>query len=519
MKTTWFEEYIKLRDEFAGEKGFERKIANECKEKKIKYRTTILALGIWCVDNVENNARKWVQRWLQNAGRDMLTRRSQFDALFIFSYEALKNVPLEERENIFIGYVEEYSNWVKDKSFFDDKISSRNMLLPDVVTFGDLYKRVEHASVTSKNGTMRPKTTDIDSMNKLNEILKEKKSLSDFLDYLSKDETITDYNKKSSFYMQKMLYDIIKRGVDVLCNHNLGLDADTEAEYDKTRKFALEQGGNTIKRYLKYNGFYIKSPSKTAVAEKAKITDKSSKAIEFGEWVVKNKNSLKPAKCLEKLQNYEINYSGIFSALYEFLVGEKFGYIDNIITSEVYDYDDATAISIGMHYSIFDEKGCFKRDVPRDLKRWLSGNKYVNRELLAVFGAFAGYNKEKMNKCLRKSGLDEFDPTTGFDNAILQILKSDTRKKIEKVANSKKYIDIKHETFGNRSPQSYIGYIGEAERKEYTANIHEISEIFEDNIADTDQSLALIFDGDLVKKTIDELGGCDLRKLKKIGGK
>lgn len=505
MKKSWFEEYIMLRDTFAGKEDFENKIANECKENRIKHRTAILALGIWCGDD----ARKWVQSWLLNAGRDMLTRRTQFDALFIFSYEALKNIPLEKREKIFIGYVEEYDGWLKENGFFDDETSSRNMLLPDVVTFGDLYKRVEHASVASENGTMRPKTTDIDTMKKLNEILSRKKSLSDFLDYLAKDETIRDYNKKSSFYMQKMLYDIIKRGVDVLCAHNLGLDEAVCAEYARTRTYALKKGGDIIKRYLKYNGFYI---------------DHSS----FGKWVTEHKDSLTPAVCLEELKNYAISYSGVFLALYEFLIGEKFGHMDNIVKGKKEcDYDDFTATSLDMHYSIFDEMGCIKRDIPRDLKRWISGNKYVSRELLTVFGAFAGYNKQDLNICLRKSGWDELDLTAGFDKAILKILKSDIKKKIEKTANNKKYIGEKHEVFGNCSSQSeefreesqQTIYIGDTERKEYSASVRKIGEIFEDNIADTDQSLASIFDGGFVKKTIDELEKRDLKKLKKMGGK
>lgn len=495
---SWFDEYLKMKEKYVGKVDFEKNISEKCKSGAIKNRFTILTLGIWC----KNNARGWVEGWLKNASRDRLTRRNQSDAVFIFVYEVVKKCPMDEtREDIFANCVAEYFSWAIGNGFFAEneertRKNTRNMIFSEIVTFEELYNRVEHVSDVSEFGTMKTKTTDRDAMIELERILKEKKSLSDFLNYLKDDETIKGYNRKSSFYMQKMLYDVIKHGVDVLCNHKLCLDDSTKNEYDKTRAYALSQGGDAINRYLKYNGFYIKNRAK------------------FGKWVAKHRHELTPMMCLDELKNYDISYSGIFSALYQFLIGEKYGRVDKIIIGEEKEYDEDLSLSVDMHYSFFDERVCVKRDITRDLSRWISGNKCVSRALLAIFGIFAGYNKQKLNNCLRKSDYDELDEADGFDCAVLEIIKNDIKKNIEISANIKEFIEKKHDNTSSEAEESDFSedsscdgnFIGDKERKEYNASIRRIGEILEDNIENADDySLASVFKGESVKKTIEEL--------------
>lgn len=503
MKSSWVEEYIILREKYKD--NIESGITEECKKGNIKNRFVVLTLAILCKDN----SAAWASRWLKDLSIDRLTRRNQADALFIFAYEALKDVNVSEREEKFIDYLIEYFEWKENKGLLydiqDNKSSKnvRNMLFSSVVTFEDLYKRIEHVSTVSEYGTMKTTTTDLAAMKKLQSILHEKKSLSSFLDYLLyEDETINDYNKKATFYMQKMLYNIIKNGVDILCDHNLNVTEDEKEEYVEARSFAINsdsKDANAYSRYLKYNGFYIKNRNV------------------FGEWVVNQKDDLTPMKCLDELKKYEINYNGIFTALFMFIVGEKYGSIEKLMKTGKYkEAYERMSISPDTYLKIFQGgSGVYvKRDVIRDLERYISGNKCVSRSLLIVFGLFANYNKQEMNKALRKSGYNELSNKEGLDNAALEIMKYNVGTYIEKAANAKGYIKRKGEATDKRDLSKAEGDI---ERDEYASSIRRIGEIFEANLTNTDDyALTELFQGANTKSTIKELEEKDAKKFQKL---
>ena len=503
MKSSWVEEYIILREKH--KENIEEGITEECKKGNIKNRFTLLTLALFC----KNHLSSYASSWLKEMSLDRLTRRNQADALFIFAYEALKDVDVQERDEKFTELLLEYFIWKKDKGLLEESVDSdtgkvaRNMIFPKVKTFGDLYSRIEHVSVVSKYGSMATIKTDKDAMAKLNSILEDKHTLSDYLDYLLyEDVTINDYNKKSTFYMQKMLYSIIKNGVDILCNHNLTMSEDEKKRYEETRDLILSsdsKNSNTYNRYLKYNGFYIK--------------DRKS----FGDWIFEHRNNLTPMMCIEELKKYEINYNGIFTALYLYIVGEKYGNIEkeieNLTKKEI---ESKMSISLDTYQKIFQgAAGIYvKRDVIRDLERYISGNKCVSRSLLVLFGLFANYNKQELNKALRKSGYRELSTKDGLDNAALEILKSNIGVDIEKIANTKEYINRvgAYDSKWNSEMAE-----GEFEREKYISCIKKVGQILEANLTEEDDyALTELFKGDYTKKTIEEIEERDMKKFRKM---
>ena len=174
------------------------------------------------------------------------------------------------------------------------------------------------------------------------------------------------------------------------------------------------------------------------------------------------------------------------------------------------------SISVDTYLKIFQgSSGVYvKRDVIRDLERYISGNKCVSRSLLIVFGLFANYNKQEINKALRKSGYDELSNKLGLDNAALEIINCNIGISIEKAANTKGYIKRKSE---NSDKRNFNKAEGDIERDEYVSSIKKIGEIFETYLTNADDyALAELFKGEKTQNTIQELENRDLKKFQKL---
>ena len=201
----WINEFNKIKRKCNG--NFTKFVQEFSSNEPIKYRKTVLMVGLMC----QESPRAYAEFMLEELGKDALTRRNPVDAVFIYCYEAFKNIAIEERQGKFIETLKEFFVWNKKNGSIleypnGNKHEKNNHVYIDVKTFGDLYKRVSNNSFENEKGEMISITTDKSAQDKLIEIVSKNGSLSDFLSYLKyEDVAVRDYNRKATFYVQKML--------------------------------------------------------------------------------------------------------------------------------------------------------------------------------------------------------------------------------------------------------------------------------------------------------------------------
>ena len=205
------------------------------KEKEINNRMTLLVLGIYFNDN----AHVKVNILLKHFGFNIITHRNRIDAFFMYVYYTVTQLPLSKRISEFQKLANEYFNWVSTNPQNLSSCDKPQNVHPEIVTFGDLYKSLARHSKTTKNSTMITGTrTEREAMQILSECIQHKQSLSDFLSFLNKDEAIQEYNSKATYYIQKMLYQMIKFSVDILYDNHIPED-DVQNNYHETKEFIM----------------------------------------------------------------------------------------------------------------------------------------------------------------------------------------------------------------------------------------------------------------------------------------
>lgn len=497
----WLDEFLFIVKKATG--NYERVIQQMSSRGEIFHRKTVLMLGLFC----DKAALGHVNFWLNNLSMDELTRRNQIDAFFIFVYEAIENFNIEDRIKFFNECLDEYFEWEYNNGSFLDILrknsngSYRNVIYPEISTFGELCDRVERASIIDESGKLMSTRTDVDAMEELERILERRGHLSDFFDYLiNEDKTMRDYNRRSSFYLQKMIYNIIKSGVDTLCG--IDLPDSYKEQYEEALAYALgdkTDSKNAFHRFIDYNYIFIK--------------EKES----FRSWVIRNRKNLTPKLCLEELKNYDLNYNAIFTSFFWIIVGERYGTIEKMF--RLGRDDDAyenMSVSKETYNKIMNLKNIYvvRRDCVRDLQRFISGNKFVSRGLLILVGLIAGYKKGEINKVLIKSGYEELDEDVGFDSAAIKIISEKVISKTRDIVNSKDYL-AKVTTETDKEHDSMA--VGEYAREQYDECLKTIGIIFENNLTDEDATaLKNVFDGEDIKNYIDNFKKKDKTILKEF---
>ena len=510
MKNYWVNEYVIVKNDCKGD--LIEHVTRLSENNGIENRFTVLMLGILC----EKHARAYVDVWLENLRMDRLTRRNMSDAPFLYAYEALREAAadMDEREELFVGYLKEYFEW-KDKhgsisTFSDAEVSNRNNLYSDIITFGDLYERLERNSKPTQTGTMLTIRTDKDAMEQLDKIIAKKGSISAFLDYLNEDDSVRDYNRKSTLYAQKMLYSILKYGIDLLCKHNLPSEDDRRSQYIEAVDYVLRdeyKSYGAFSRFMKYNRIFLK-------------TDNDN----FRNWLKANKENLTVGECIDYLRDSKIYYNRLFTNFYYYLVGELYDVVEKEMTQkgkeQVYK---TTQFPEEAYEIIFGESIQYKNRIMRYLKNVFSGNAYVSRTFLIIFGLYAGYDEDKLNKALRESGYDELSPDSIADKEILEIDKFEIMKSIRDTVNTVKFLsriedreDERKEEYVDERGNILYKSVGKIERDDFQGNISDFSDAFKrfSENAD-DEDLKGIFNGEFTKRTIDDFSEKEVKRLKK----
>jgi len=508
MGSAWVSEYTRIKRK-AKEK-FTEYVGTLSEKNGIKHRTTVLMLGVICPESPKEH----VDTWLDNLGMDTLTRRSQSDAFFLYVYESLKDTCIEERYNLFNDYLEEYFCWKKCNGSiyqgFERKSSDvHNYLYSDITTFGELHDRLKRNSKETITGTMITIQTDRDAMNQLEEIVRSGKSLSDFLTYLKNEPSIRDYNRKSTLYLQKMLYDMIKYPLDLLCEHNLPNDEERRLKYIEAKNHILKNTSsrkNSFNRFVLYNKLFLKMNNE-----------------EFRNWLINNHIS-DVSVCIEYLKDKPIYFNRLFTSFYNFIIGKKYGNLEKIMQGEGYEQEHLqTEIAEEVHMKIFGDCVQCDNKIIRFFKNAVSGNIYIKRSFLILFAMYVGYDLEHINKVLKQCGFEELLEINRLDNSVIEIVGFNITKTMRDIVNTIDFLDDideydndnEAEEFGNSSKSKI-------QREVYEKNIQSIADFleFENYISeDEEKYLQEIFDKTTIGKIVFEFSEEDVEMIQKKGNK
>ncbi len=493
MSSLWVNDYIRIMESCEG--NFTDYITELSLKNKIPKRFTVLMLGIFC----EENPYGYVEMWLENLGMDGLTRRNRSDALFIFSYEALKNTPAAERQARFIGYLNSYFEWQEKQS---GEVKEKNAY-PEVKTLGELYARLQRNSSESPSGTMNTVKTDKAAEDMLKKIIEDGGGVSEYLDYLRNDEAIGDYNRKATLYIQKMLYGMLKRPLDLICEHNLPEDEELKKSYLDARSLVLENK-LAFDRFVKYNKLFIKN------------TDDGFRKF------AASKKAVRVTECIEYLKDKPIAYNRLFTDFYYFITGKKYGSVEDIMTREGKErgYEE-TELPEDVYINIFGD--CIQCDnkIITFLKRAVSGSVYISRSFLILFGLYSGFNAEKLNKALSESGFDELSENNKLDKSVMEIMEYEITDALRDTVNTVNFLNRIIPSAEGKAESIYEDApdIGEEERAAYNEGIQDVKQIlnFAGYIADgDDRRLRDIFSSVPTRKRIAELSDTAVGKLSRM---
>lgn len=493
MGSAWVNEYTRIKRK-AKEKLTEY-VGTLSEKNGIKHRTTVLMLGVICPESPKEH----VDMWLDNLGMDTLTRRSQSDAFFLYVYESLRNISIEERYDLFNDYLDEYSRWKKYNGSiyqgFDRKARDvRNYLYSDITTFGELHDRLKRNSKETITGTMITIQTDKEAMEQLEEIVRSGKSLSDFLTYLKNEPSVQDYNRKSTLYLQKMLYDMIKYPLDLLCEHNLPEEDERRQKYIEAKNHVLKRTSaaqGAFNRYVLYNKLFLKMDNN-----------------EFRDWLIDSQETSVSA-CIDYLRNEPIYYNRLFTSFYNFIIGEKYECRERL-------YQE-TDLPDDVHVRIFGDCVQCDNKIIRFFKNAISGNIYIRRSFLILFAMYVGYDIEYINKVLKQCGYEELSMANRLDSSVIEITELEITKAMRDIVNT---IDFLNNISEFDDDENFFYAKGEAQRVEYREDIYEIVKKleFKNYISTEDERyLQEIFDKTTIGKIIFEFSDEDVEKIQKKG--
>ena len=140
-----------------------------------------------------------------------------------------------------------------------------------------------------------------------------------------------------------------------------------------------------------------------------------------------------------------------------------------------------------------------------------------HRSFLILFGVYAGYDIDCLNKALRESGFDELSRSNRLDNSIIDIVEYEVIKFMRHTVNT---VNFLHKIEPEDDPRS-MGhadqmFIGEIERADYEERIQEIVESLDlKNYLEyeTEKNLVDIFNAVLTKKTFIDISSHEFREL------
>jgi len=502
MGSSWVNEYTRIKRK-AKEKLTEY-VGTLSEKNGIKHRTTVLMLGVICPESPKEH----VDMWLDNLGMDTLTRRSQSDAFFLYVYESLRNISIEERPDLFNAYLDEYSRWKKCNGSIYQGVNRtardvRNYLYSDIATFGELHDRLKRNSKETITGTMITIQTDKEAIKQLEEIVRSGKSLSDFLTYLKNDPSVQDYNKKSTLYLQKMLYDMIKYPLDLLCEHNLPEEDDRRQKYIEAKNHVLKNTGarkNAFNRYVLYNKLFLKMDND-----------------EFRKWLIINQ-PVSVTACIDYLKEKPIYYNRLFTSFYNFIIGKKYGNLEKLMQKEEGNQKCLqTETAEEIHMKIFGDCVQCDNKIIRFFKNAISGNIYIKRSFLILFAMYVGYDIDHINKVLKQCGFEELSEINRLDNSVIEIIGFDITKSMRDTVNTIDFLDDLDEyDDDNESEESGNNSKSKIQREIYNKNIEGIADFleFENYISEEEEKyLQEIFDKTTIGKIIFEFSDEDVEKI------
>lgn len=518
-KIDWVTEFYNIYNSYEGDLI---DVVTELSNKSgIRNRFTVLALGIFC----EKSARAYVSRWLKNLDMRRLTRRNQADALFLYTYEAVKDIPSEDdKRSAFITYINEYLEWGKNNSLYakgfvnDRKPENRMRLFPDVVTFDDLQNRIALNSNPSFTGTMNTIDTDKAAMNRLDEIIAQKGSLSNFLDYLAfDDDAVRTYNIKATLYVQKIIYNIIKSSFDILAEHNLPEDDELKKQYVEAKNCCLMKTKDSLyafKRFLRYNRCFIDFNT----------IEEGYDVIKFRDWVITNKDRIKdhPEMIMEKIKNAKINYSALFTSFYYYLTGVKYGTVEEIVAKEGIAGYEELGLPYESHKALFGKSDAqFDKTAIRFFVKAIGGNVFIDRTFLILIGMFAFYDKSKLNHILMECDFQPLNAqasANSIDSAVFNVIKLRNNPQMVSVKDIVNTVNFLHRTTENiTDSENEEEMIGTEERELFEIANSEIVDDFIAYIESADDDvLRDIFDGSndkLVKKAVHDITSEESTKI------
>ena len=518
-KIDWVTEFYNIYNNYEGD--LIEVVTDLSIQSGIRNRFTVLALGIFC----EKSARAYVSRWLKNLDMRRLTRRNQTDALFLYTYEAIKDIPSEDiRRSAFITYLNEYLEWEKNNSLYakgfinDRKPENSLRLFPDIVTFDDLRNRIALNSNPSFTGTMMTIDTDKAAMNRLDEIIAQKGSLSDFLNYLAfDDDSVRTYNIKTTLYVQKIIYNIIKSSLDILAEHNLPDSDELKKQYVEAKDCCLQKTQkslNAFKRFLKYNRCFIDFNT----------IEEGYNVIKFRDWVIENKDKIKnhPEMIMEKIKNAKINYSSLFTSFYYYLTGVKSGTVEETVAKNGLAGYEELGLPYESHKALFGKSDAqFDKTTIRFFVKALGGNVFIDRTFLLLIGMFAFYDKSELNHILMECDyqpLSEEASVNSIDGTVLSVLRlrdNPQMVSVKSIVNTVNFLQRTTENITESDNEEEM--IGTEERELFEIANSEMVDDFMTYIENADDDvLRDVFNGSndkLLKKAVHDITNDELSKI------
>lgn len=406
-----------------------------CEEKIIKYRLTVLMAGML----EEENSAKTVARWLKLNSFERLNVRNITDAVFIYAYKLAEGKPRAKKSEILRSCIKEYGKWEKER---------RNDC-PKIETVKDLTNRLALSAEITQTGTMKTMTlTSLRATEELDRSIAEGKSLSEFLDYLNNDISVRAYRKRSTYYLQRMLYDMLKSGVDVLCDHRI--DSEKKAQYDKARETALKHE-REFKRYLNENNLQC--------LKDFSVTD----------FLAKIKNApTDREKVMKTIEKCTIGYESLFTGMYGFYT--NCGYTN--LKAKVKDLEEnprnprtkdeavklvienTTGIKIDKHNYLLGSLDSRTR-MAATFEGYISGKYTAGRTFLVLFGFYAGYNAEKIDYVLERCEWDVLDTDDPFDRVVIECSRERLHGQLRDAVNTPGYIYRLLECVYTAMPRGY----------------------------------------------------------------
>lgn len=472
-KSTWADEFFSYYAD--NEPELQKKIDHAIDNGDIEHRFSLLLFGLF-VDPIDN-AKLIVNRWLKKVGFERLSIRNRIDAMFLYLYEQAKNIPAGDRLDVFNSHMKEYVEWS----------NGRKIEFIEINTFGDLYTVLSHNSLVSDTKTMQSKSStgrEIDDI--LFRYVEENRPLKEFLQCIENEPSIRAYNKRATYYAQKILYDIIKFPIDLMCGHNLPNDEADRKNFEETIEMSFKDD-EKFNRFANYNRLFLDNV----------------KSTEFRNWIY-DKENRDVSNCIKYLEDNNISYERLFTNIYGFFMLCSYNdAISHLKNSK--DTNSILNISSEQYEDIYGKGIDCRTKMRSTLKGMISGSIFVSRTFLVMFAFYAGYNKEKINNILSKSDYDVLNPRNGFDKVILEFLSDDFVAQMRRIINGKKFIDRIRETHNQDAKDFDEAYKGQKERDDYYKTQDSFRERFNEVLRDSDSEfLCEIFKKTKAKKIIAE---------------